>query len=170
MQNGRWTCPHVGNPMQNGRWTCQNVANTTQNGRWTCPHIVNPMQNGRWNMPKCGKYHAKWQIQVPNRCKHLANGTSQEIQKKIPNLLQKKILKLFHTHFPLPCFICRGCMTCQWSFHSIMMNQYAVPWGSWTTQHTCVLGAGSACQTTCCFVMTCPPSATISWASLLSLS
>jgi hypothetical protein len=29
-----------------------------------------------------------------------ANGTSQEIPKKIPNLIKKKFQKLFHTLFP----------------------------------------------------------------------
>ena len=37
-------------------------------------------------MPKCSKYHAKWQILVPNCCKYKANGTRKESRKKIQEL------------------------------------------------------------------------------------
>ena len=40
------------------------------------------------------KYHAKWQILVPNCCKYKANGTRKENQKNIQNLSKKqKLLK-----------------------------------------------------------------------------
>ena len=44
MQNGRWTCPHEGNPMQNGRWTCPNVANTMQNDKFKFQTVANTRQ------------------------------------------------------------------------------------------------------------------------------
>ena len=98
IQNGRWTCPHVGNPMQNGRWTCQNVANTIQNGRWTCPHVVNPMQNGRWTCPNVANtmQNDKFKFQTVANTRQMV--PAKKSKKKIPNLLKKKILKLFHTH------------------------------------------------------------------------
>ena len=97
IQNGRWTCPHVGNPMQNGRWTCQNVANTIQNGRWTCPHVVNPMQNGRWTCPNVANtmQNDKFKFQTVANTRQMV--PAKKSKKKIPNLLKKKILKLFHT-------------------------------------------------------------------------
>ena len=76
IQNGRWTCPHAGNPMQNGRWTCPNVANPMQNGRWTCPHVGNPMRNGRWTCPM-------WQIP----CKRMPNSSSKPLQALPPTPL-----------------------------------------------------------------------------------
>ena len=52
-------------------------------------------------MPKCSKYHAKWQILVPNCCKHKAGGTRKESQQKFQNL-SKQFKKLFCTHSEMP--------------------------------------------------------------------
>jgi len=44
---------------------------------------------------KGGKYHAKWQVSIPNCCKYKANGIRKEIRKKKPD--QEKIVNLFFT-------------------------------------------------------------------------
>ena len=54
-------------------------------------------------MPKCSKYHAKWQILVPNCCKYKANDTKKESQKK-PKSEPTKNQKLFWTRFDASCF------------------------------------------------------------------
>ena len=48
-------------------------------------------------MPKCSKYHAKWQVLVPNCYKYKANGTRKESQKQFQNMRQKEYQKLFYT-------------------------------------------------------------------------
>ena len=101
--NGRWTCPHVVNPMQNGRWTCQNVANTIQNGSWTCPHVVNPMQNGRWTCQNVANtmQNDKFKFQtVANTIITRQMVPAKKSKKKSQTCSQKKKLKLFHTPFP----------------------------------------------------------------------
>ena len=106
---GRWTCPHVGNPMQNGRWTCQNVANTIQNGRWTCPHVVNPMQNGRWTCPNVANtmQNDKFKFQTVANTRQMV--PAKKSKKKIPNLFKKKKPKTIshpigYPHFRKPPF------------------------------------------------------------------
>ena len=83
------------------RLKCQNVTNTMQNGRQTWPNVANTMQNAKLpcqNGPKCSKYHAKWQVLVPNGCKYKAHDTRKE-SKKNPKPEAKKYQKLFYTPF-----------------------------------------------------------------------
>ena len=42
------------------------------------------------SMPKCSKYHAKWQILVPNCCKYKANATGKDSHQKNPKPEPKK--------------------------------------------------------------------------------
>ena len=53
-------------------------------------------------MPKCSKYHAEWQILVPNCCKYKANGTKKESNKKKQNLSQKKKKTIILNPFSCP--------------------------------------------------------------------
>ena len=90
------TCT-VANPMQNVRWTCQNEANTIQNGRWTRPHVGNPMQNEGEHVQM---------LQIPCKMTNLSSKPLRTLgkwyqprnPKKNPKPVEKKILKLFHTH------------------------------------------------------------------------
>ena len=68
---------------------------------------------GKLNMPTCSKSHAKWKVNMPKCGKYhakMTNSSSKPLQtlgkwyqprnpKKIPNLLKKEFLKLFHTPF-----------------------------------------------------------------------
>ena len=63
-QNGRWTCPHVVNPMQNGRWTCPNVANTMQNDKFKFQNVANtrqmvPAKKSKKKSQTCSKKNPK---------------------------------------------------------------------------------------------------------------